>query len=137
MKSPLFTLFFLLFAITISAQDSELQAVEAVLNDYMIGGMERDGQRIAGAFHDQAMMKYLRDGEYREVNAQEFFGGAKPGAPLERKNEIVNIDITGYVAVAKLRLTYADKAFTDYMTLMKIDGEWKIVNKVPYLEVFD
>ena len=137
MKSPFFTLFILLFTFTLSAQDSELQAVEAVLNDYMIGGTERNAERLTSAFHEQAMMKYIRDGEYTEVNAQEFFGGTKPGAPLERKNEIVSVDITGHVAMAKLRLTYSDKAFVDYMTLMKVDGSWKIINKTFYVERFD
>lgn len=136
MKSPFLVSLFLLLSIGLSSQNDDLQAIEAVLTDYMIGGQERDGDRIAGAFHEQAMMKYLRDGEYREVNAKEFFGGAKPGAPLERTNEIVMIDVSGYAAMAKIRLTYADKMFVDYMTLMKVDGEWKIVNKVPYLKRF-
>ncbi len=137
MKSPFFVSLFLLLSIGLSAQTDDLQAIEAVLTDYMIGGQQRDGDRIAGAFHEQAMMKYLRNGEYAEVNAKEFFGGAKPGAPLERTNEIVMIDVSGYAAMAKIRLTYADKEFIDYMTLMKVDGEWTIVNKVPYLKRFD
>jgi hypothetical protein len=32
--------------------------------------------------------------------------------------------------VAKLTLTYPAVTFTDYMALLKIDGEWKLVNKM-------
>lgn len=136
MKSPFFALILILSALNLSAQDSDLLAIEAVLNNYMIGGTERDGERITSAFHETAMMKYIRGGEYSEVNAKEFFGSPKPGEPLERSNEIVSIDISGNVGMAKLRLRYADKQFIDYMTLMKIDGEWTIVNKVFNLERF-
>ncbi len=138
MKSPVVLIIFL-FSLSnagLFAQTSDLQAIEAVLNDYMLGGTERDADRLVSAFHEQAMMKYIRDGEYAEVNAKEFFGGGKPGEPLKRTNEIVNIDITGHVAMAKLRLRYDDKQFTDYMTLMKVDGAWTIINKTFYLERF-
>lgn len=137
MKSPFFALMLILTTFSLSAQDSDLQAIEAILNDYMIGGTERDGERVTSAFHETAMMKFIRGGEYKEVNAKDFFGNPKPGAPLERTNEIVSIDISGNVGMAKLRLRYADKQFIDYMTLMKVDGEWQIVNKVFNLERFD
>lgn len=137
LKISVFAILFLSFGYSASTQSNDLQAIEKVLNDYMIGGAERDVERVVSAFHPQAMMKYIRDGEYKEVNAREFFGAGKPGPKLERTNEIVSIDITGHVAVAKLALKYKKRQFTDYMTLMKIDGQWSIINKAFYLEVFE
>jgi hypothetical protein len=32
--------------------------------------------------------------------------------------------------MAKIVLDYPDALLTDYMSLLKIDGEWKIVNKI-------
>ena len=120
-----------------SCQSSDLLAIEKVLNDYMIGGMERDVERVVSAFHPQAMMKYIKDGKYTEVNAKEFFGGGKPGPKLERTNEIVSVDISGHVAVAVLKLKYEKRLFTDFMTLMKVDGQWLIINKSFHLEIFE
>ena len=120
-----------------SQEDTELQAIEEVLNDYMIGGTERDAPRQSGAFHPQAMMKFKRDGVYTEVNAAEFFGAGKPGPNLERTTDVVFIDVSGDVAVAKLHLTYAERRFVDYMTLMKVDGHWKIINKTFHIEQFN
>ncbi len=119
------------------SKSTELSEIEAVLNDYMIGGTERDAKRQSGAFHEQAMMKFKRDGVYTEVNAAEFFGAGKPGAKLERTTNIVFIDVSGDVAVAKLHLTYAERRFVDYMTLMKVDGHWKIINKTFHIEQFN
>ena len=120
-----------------NAQESEMVALEKVLNDYMIGGTERNTERLVSAFHPNAMMKFLRDGEYVEVNAQAFFGeGAKPGPPLERTCEIVSLLVNVEVASAVLKLPYQDKAFHDHMTLMKVNEGWKIINKTFFVEVF-
>jgi len=123
--------------IFVNNTDSELTEIETVLNDYMIGGTERDAKRQSGAFHSQAMMKYKKDGNYTEVNAAEFFGKGKPGPSLDRTTEIVFVDVSGDVAVAKLHLTYAERRFVDYMTLMKVDGHWKIINKTFHIETFN
>lgn len=120
----------------VQAQKSDLQAIEKVLNDYMIGGTEKDAERVASAFHPQAMMKYIKDGAYIEVNAAEFFRGRiKPGPKTDRITEIANIDVSGHAATAKLLLKYSDKQFIDYMTLLKIKGEWKIINKTFFVEL--
>ncbi|MCG8332521.1 MAG: nuclear transport factor 2 family protein [Chitinophagales bacterium] len=144
MKSPLMIILFLFstFSFNLFAQssevkaDSEMEAIESVLMDYMMGGTERDTERLVSAFHPQAMMKYIKNGTYHEVNAREFFGGGKPGPRLERTNEILSLEVSGYVAFAKLRLKYKDKQFLDFMTLMKIDGKWSIINKTFYVEKF-
>ncbi|HLM56224.1 MAG TPA: nuclear transport factor 2 family protein [Pyrinomonadaceae bacterium] len=52
----------------------------------------------------------------------------------QRKRSVESADITGNAAVAKLALDYPEVRFTDYMTLLKIEGEWKIVNKAFYAE---
>jgi hypothetical protein len=79
----------------------------------------------------------MRDGKYSTRTAAEFIAGAsgKPAADeAERKRRIDWIDVTGDAAVAKLTLIYPAVTFTDYMTLLKIDGEWKIVNKSFFAE---
>jgi hypothetical protein len=44
------------------------------------------------------------------------------------------VDITGNAAMAKIVLDYPQVKFTDYMSLLKIDGEWKIINKTFHAE---
>ncbi len=43
---------------------------------------------------------------------------------------IVTTDRFGTVAVAKLELRPPTSVIYDYMSLLKIDGEWRIVNKI-------
>lgn len=77
-------------------------------------------------------MKYIRNGAYTEVNALAFFKkGMDPSRPKsERITRIVSINITGNAANAVLEIEYPTFFFIDYMNLLKIDGEWKVVNKI-------
>lgn len=60
------------------------------------------------------------------------------GKPAEdeakRRRWIESVEVSGNAAIAKIILDYPTVKFVDYMTLLKIDGEWKIVNKSFYAE---
>lgn len=78
-------------------------------------------------------MKFISKDGYKEVNALEFFKKVmKPGPKQNRKTKIASIDITGNAAQAKLEIEYETFAFIDYMNLLKVDGEWKVVSKIFY-----
>ncbi len=123
-----------LFASTtfISAQESDYALVEKTVNYYLEGGTNNDFETLKKAFHETATMRYIAN-EYKEVNALEFFKKAiKPGPKQNRKTKIDYINITGHAANAKLEIEYPTFTFIDYMNLLKIDGEWKVVNKIFY-----
>ncbi|HPA52839.1 MAG TPA: nuclear transport factor 2 family protein [Thermoanaerobaculia bacterium] len=42
---------------------------------------------------------------------------------------MVSIDVAGDAAVAKVELDYPKVFFVDYLSLLKIDGVWKIAQK--------
>jgi hypothetical protein len=47
------------------------------------------------------------------------------------KANIVNIDIAGTIATVRLELdNWTGTNYTDVFTLLKVDGHWKIMNKV-------
>ncbi|SNY93891.1 nuclear transport factor 2 family protein [Flagellimonas pacifica] len=117
---------------TVTAQESDYQLIEKTLNYYMEGGSNRDFDTLKKAFHDTATMKYITEEGYKEVNALEFFSGMKPGPKSDRINRIAEITVSGHAANARLELEYKDFTFVDFMNLLKIDGEWKIVNKIFY-----
>ncbi|MEL6866758.1 MAG: nuclear transport factor 2 family protein [Bacteroidota bacterium] len=128
----------LLNTLHLQAQQSDLQQIEQTLNNYLIGGTENDAERLVSAFHPNAMMKFIRDGEYQEVNAAQFFlDRIKPGPPADRSTEVATIDLTGHVAVARLNIHYEKVRLVDYVTLMKINEQWKIINKTFYREVLE
>ncbi len=116
---------------TIFSQDSDYKLIEKTVSYYLDGGTNNDFETLKKAFHKDATMKFISNGEYKEVNALEFFKKAiKPGPKQNRETRIVYINITGNVASAKLEINYETFSFVDYMNLIKIDGEWKIVSKI-------
>ena len=77
------------------------------------------------------------EGKYTTRSFAEYIKGfdGKPAADeKDRKRAIESIDVAGNAAVARVILDYPTVRFVDYMTLLKIDGEWKIVNKSFYAE---
>ena len=119
------------------AQDSEYALVEKTVTYYLDGGTNNDFTTLKKAFHKNATMKFVGD-EYKEVNALEFFEkGMKPGPKQNRKTRIAYINVSGHAANAKLEIEYPTFTFIDYMNLLKIDGEWKIVSKIFYKKVHE
>ncbi len=52
---------------------------------------------------------------------------AKDGARGGRKLPLV--DVAGDMALVKVELDYPKVKFTDYLSMLKIDGKWTVVNK--------
>ena len=132
---PLFALLLALALIPVSGQSQgpDEAAVRAALDHYLQGHASGDGAHHAMVFHDVADLYWIRDGELATRTSADYIAGA-PGQPAEdedqRRREITMVDITGDAAVAKIVLDYPGALITDYMSLLKIDGEWKIVNKI-------
>jgi len=54
---------------------------------------------------------------------------------VQRQRRIEHDEITGIAGVAKIVVDYPTVTYTDYMSLLKVGDEWKIVNKVFYAEM--
>lgn len=119
------------------AQETEEAAVRRTLDYYLQGHATGNGEFFKKAFHPEAKLFWIRDGQFATRTSAEFIAGAsgKPAADeAQRKRSIASLDVTGNAAIAKIILDYPSGRFTDYMSLLKIDGEWKIVNKTFVVE---
>ncbi|WP_394750197.1 nuclear transport factor 2 family protein [Spongiimicrobium salis] len=113
-----------------AAQLSERELIEKTLTYYMEGGKHNDFEILKKAFHPTATMKFVAD-TYTEVKALEFFKERMvKGTLIKRVNRIHDISISGNAANARIELEYPTFTYIDYMNLLKIDGEWKIVSKI-------
>jgi hypothetical protein len=118
-------------------QDSEEADVRAALEHYLQGHATGRGEHFQQAFHPEAKLFWVQDGGLAQRTSEAYIAGAR-GEPAsdeaERVRRIESIDITGNAAMAKIVLDYPGTVFTDYMSLLKVNGEWKIVNKIFYRE---
>lgn len=140
MKYTFFVIAFLVFASSAFSQESEKAAVRVPLENYLKAHATGDPAYARKAFNSVGNMIWVKDGKYSIESFDHFITRAFTGKPAadeaQRKDhrKIESIDITGNAAIAKIVLDYPTVKFTDYMTLLKIDGEWKIVNKSYYAE---
>jgi hypothetical protein len=129
---PLLALAAACAAPTLAQHADDLNAVRAPLELYLQGQAEGDGDYMLRAFHPDAQIVSLSDGEVSARTAEEFAAlFTRDPAPDEsdRHRRIVSLDVTGDVAVAKLELDYPGAFLTDYMTLVRTADGWKILHK--------
>ena len=108
---------------------TEEAGVKACLENYMSG----DGNRMEKAFHPSATMKYIdyQSHEFKDVPIAEFIARIKSNTTkTERTINIVSLNIEGDAAQAKIKIETGTVIMYDYMNLLKINGEWKIVSKI-------
>lgn len=130
---------FLAAAIAIAAPSSASDdtAVRAPLELYLKAHATGDPNLIRKAFHGDARILFVREGKFTILTTEEFanrFNGKPAADEVQRKRAIESVDVAGNAASARIKLDYPQTAFTDYMQLLKIDGEWKIVSKTFYAE---
>lgn len=121
----------------VSGMSAEEAGVRAALNHYLQGQATGQAEEYRKVFHADAKLVAVREGKYWQLSSEEFINRAsgKPAADeAQRKRSIESIDIAGNAAMAKIVLDYPTVRFTDYMSLLKIDGQWKIVNKTFHAE---
>jgi hypothetical protein len=116
---------------------SEEAAVREALNHYLQGHATGKGEEHAKVFHPESKLFWIADGQLRTRTSAEYIAGAsgKPAADeAKRKRRIAMVDIAGNAAIARVELDYPDVKFVDYMSLLKVDGRWQIVNKTFYAD---
>ena len=95
------------------------------------------GEHHRKVFHPEAKLFAVREGKFWQLTSEEYISRS-PGKPADdeaaRRRSIESVDVAGNAAVAKVVLDYPHVKFTDYMSLLKIDGEWRIVNKTFHAE---
>jgi ketosteroid isomerase-like protein len=113
------------------AQDTD--EIRAVVTDYLEGMIYGDADQLARAFHPRAVAfgryRGKMDHETRDqfIRAWTSFGPLPRAAPYAA--EVLSIDITGEIAVAKVTDTCFGDDFTDYLMLMRESGRWQIMAK--------
>ena len=116
------------FAARSAFSNPDDEAIRQTIQYYFDGGYE-----MRKGFYPDANMWYVREGKLHQVPIQDFLSRVEANADRpqdEVTKTIVSIDRFGNAAVAKLELARTNSTIYDYMSLLKIDGEWKIVNKI-------
>ncbi len=114
----------------------EFDAVIPVLQTYFDGLYHSDTGRLRQVFHPKAQYVSVTEGTFLYRDMADYFAvvDARPSPASRgegRRDEIVSIEFAGPVtARAVLHCAIGTKFFTDYLTLIKLDGRWQVISKV-------
>lgn len=118
-----------------SASAAADDAIRATIGHYFRGHATGDPAHFRKAFLPSAHIEGNREGKFTSWTLDEyaarFKGNPAPGESA-RVRTIDLVDVSGDSAMAKATLDHGGIVFTDYFVLLKVDGEWRIANKVYY-----
>ncbi len=114
---------------------SDRDVISTVVQHYIDGAKSGRGDDMKPAFHEDAtIFGYVGADLFAGPIQNLFAWNDENGPATELHARIAAIDLLGTVATVRLELdNWTGYRFTDLFTLLKVDGEWKIMNKTFHL----
>ena len=115
--------------------DKNYDDISSALSTYLDGLYEGNTEKLSSVFHPVCHLFSNSGGEFLDWSRDKWFdivnGRPSPKSQgLSRHDRIISIDMSdGTTAIAKLNCAVPPRYFTDYLTLLKLDGRWQIVSK--------
>jgi hypothetical protein len=122
-----------MFSTAGAAQSADHEAVRAGITQYLHGHATGDPAEMRKAFWPSAHIEGIRQGKFVSWTVEEYcsnFSGKPATDEASRKRTIDRVEVSGNAAMASATLVHGATTFTDYFVLLKVDGVWKIANKV-------
>ncbi|WID94909.1 nuclear transport factor 2 family protein [Bosea vestrisii] len=116
--------------------DTDVRALRTLAQTYFDAAYEMDADKFASIFHpSSSVTKVADDGDVGVAPIATWLAVVRnTKAPkqqgAERDDEILSIDVERDLALLKVKLQVAPRHFTDLLSCLKINGTWKIVQKV-------
>ena len=108
--------------------------IETVVKDYFHGYLRAEADQVGRAFHPDARLLAVEDGKLERTDVPDWLENIRSrrekGDLREAETRIAGVDLTGDAAVVKAVLRFPKFQFTDYLSLLKLNGAWRIVNKI-------
>ncbi len=115
--------------------DDAYAEISAAMTKYFDGFYECDTDKLQQIFHPNCHLYYAPDGAFQDDNMETVYERVRQRVPPKSKGQprmdkILAIDKSGETsALAKVQIAIEDRLFTDYLSLLKIDGRWQIIAK--------
>jgi len=114
--------------------EADIAAVVETVRTYYEGMMAGDETMLARAFHPRACIVGNEQGELFWATLDEFVADCKHGFEEAGPHEwcIDGVSFLGDTALVRLGGRYAGVWYSDDLSMLRIDGAWRIVHKTFY-----
>jgi len=116
---------------------NDYETITNVIALYLDGARAGNGAEMKSSFHEDAtIFGYVGEELFAGPIEKLFAWTDDNGAAAGIRPHISSIDLVGTVATVRVEIeNWYDHRFTDLFTLLKVNGEWKIMNKVFHLHM--
>lgn len=115
--------------------DESMVEIKVIIQFYFDGIYYGDLNKLTSAFHPQCLLTGDINGKPYFKNLTDYLEGVKNrkspsalGEPFQMK--ILSVEIQNEIAVVKLHVPMLGYNYYDYISLCRIEGQWKMVHKV-------
>lgn len=121
----------------------ERAAIEHTIQTYFDGLYEGDADKLASIFLPSSALTFEQGGQAQVLPLADWLKAVRErGAPkargLARDDAILLLDQSGpTTAFVKVKCQIPPRYFTDYLSLLKVDGRWQVAQKVFAAETRD
>jgi len=115
--------------------NDDFKLIESTIQHYINGARSGKGNDMKPAFHkDATIFGYIGSDLFAGPIQKLFDLNDENGPASDIVTKIVHMDIEGSIATERLESdNWTGHKFTDFFTILKVDGEWKIMNKIFHL----
>lgn len=109
-------------------------AIRKVVQLYFDSYLNADAEGVARVFHEETRLYSVDQGALERTDLPDWLanlrGRREKGDIRKAQTSIVSLDVAADAAAVKASLQFAEFAFTDYLSLLRIGGSWRIVGKI-------
>ncbi|TFV40223.1 hypothetical protein E4K66_11590 [Bradyrhizobium frederickii] len=116
--------------------DTDVSALRSLAQVYFDAAYEMDAEKFASIFDPlSSVTKIAEDGNVGVTPIATWLAAVRNmKAPKQqgftRDDQIVSIDVEGELALLKVKFQIPPRSLTDLLSCLKVNGTWKIVQKV-------
>lgn len=114
---------------------NDYEAITKLVQHYINGAISGKGSDMTPAFHNEAtIFGYVGSDLFSGPIQNLYDWNDQNGPAKDLISKIVSIDIVETIASVRVESdNWTGHRFTDFFNVLKVDGEWKIMNKIFHL----
>jgi Putative lumazine-binding len=123
-------------AVTDASTNADLVAIRALAQTYFDGLYEGDADKLAAIFLPTSALTQSHEGKSVVTPRDQWLAavrsrGSAKSQGLAREDHVLSIDLVGpTMALVKVKCQLPPRYFTDLLSLLKVDGQWQVAQKV-------
>ncbi|MGY3078464.1 hypothetical protein ACVWZZ_004872 [Bradyrhizobium sp. LM6.10] len=116
--------------------DMDVPVLRSLAQTYFDAAYEMDAEKFASIFHpSSSVTKVAEDGNVGVTPIATWLAAVRNmKAPkqqgFERDDQVLSIDVERELALLKVKFQIPPRSFTDLLSCLKVNGTWKIAQKV-------